>query len=46
MIHTYGVYAFKKGFNGRVVELIGKFDLVINKLYYYTYKVLFKIYNL
>lgn len=43
---AYGVYAFKKGFNGRVVELIGEFDLVINKLYYYVYKVLFKVYNL
>lgn len=42
----YGIYEFKKGFQGEIVELIGEFDLVINKLYYYAYKVLFKIYNL
>ncbi|TCT16412.1 peptidoglycan pentaglycine glycine transferase (the first glycine) [Natranaerovirga pectinivora] len=30
----YGLYKFKKGFNGEFVEYIGEFDLVINKYYY------------
>lgn len=33
----YGVYKFKKGFNGYVVELIGEYKLPINKLYYFLY---------
>ena len=33
----YGVYEFKKGFNGHVVELIGEFELPINH-YYNLYK--------
>lgn len=33
----YGVYEFKKGFNGTVVELIGEFELPINH-YYSLYK--------
>lgn len=33
----YGVYEFKKGFSGYVVELIGEFELPINK-YYTRYK--------
>lgn len=33
----YGVYEFKKGFNGYVVELIGEFELPINH-YYSLYK--------
>lgn len=30
----YGIYEFKKGFNGQVEELIGEFILPINKYYY------------
>ncbi len=41
----YGVYEFKKGFGGKVVELIGEFDLVINKFDYDLYKAAFKIYR-
>ncbi|GMQ60464.1 lipid II:glycine glycyltransferase FemX [Vallitalea sediminicola] len=32
--HLYGLYRFKKGFNGDFVEYIGEFDLVVNKFYY------------
>jgi lipid II:glycine glycyltransferase (peptidoglycan interpeptide bridge formation enzyme) len=42
----YGIYAFKKGFNANVVELIGEFDLVINNWYYSLYKFLFWGYKL
>ncbi len=41
----YGVYEFKKGFGGNVVELIGEFDLVVNKFYYFLYKVAFNCYH-
>ncbi len=30
----YGLYRFKKGFNGDFTEFIGEYDLVINKFYY------------
>ncbi|TCK97880.1 peptidoglycan pentaglycine glycine transferase (the first glycine) [Natranaerovirga hydrolytica] len=30
----YGLYKFKKGFNGELVEYIGEFDLVFNKILY------------
>lgn len=33
----YGVYKFKKGFNGYVLELIGEYKLAINKPYYLLY---------
>lgn len=33
----YGVYKFKKGFNGYVVELIGEYKLPVNKSYYFLY---------
>lgn len=33
----YGVYEFKKGFNGYVVELIGEYKTSVNKFYYYLY---------
>lgn len=36
----YGVYKFKKGFNGYVVELIGEYQLAINKPYYFLYNIL------
>lgn len=41
----YGLYLFKKSFGGVVVELIGEFDLIINKPLYYTYKLAFKAYH-
>ena len=41
----YGVYEFKKGFGGRVVELIGEFDLIVNKPKYTLYKVCFSSYK-
>jgi peptidoglycan pentaglycine glycine transferase (the first glycine) len=34
----YGLYKFKKGFNGNFVEFIGEFDLVINSFVYNMYK--------
>ena len=34
---NYGVYEFKRGFGGYVVEYIGEFDLIINKLGYFIY---------
>lgn len=40
-----GVYGFKKGFDGEVVEFIGEFDLVVSKGYYYLYKVAFSMYH-
>ena len=39
---NYGMYEFKKGFSGNVVELIGEFSLPIDKTYY-LYKTLSKI---
>lgn len=41
----YGLYLFKRGFGGKVVELIGEFDLVVSKLWYMIYKVSFKMYH-
>ncbi|MCI8346801.1 MAG: aminoacyltransferase [Bacilli bacterium] len=41
----YGLYLFKKGFGGKVVELIGEFDLVISKFWYHSYHIAFKIYH-
>lgn len=38
--HLYGLYRFKKGFNGDFVEYIGEFDLVVNKVYYYLWELL------
>lgn len=35
----YGVYLFKRGFGGEVVELIGEYDLPISKFYYHLYKI-------
>lgn len=34
----YGLYKFKKGFNGDFVEFIGSFDLVNNAFCYHLYK--------
>ena len=41
----YGLYLFKKSFGGKVVELIGEFDLIINKPLYYLYKTAFACYH-
>ena len=41
----YGLYLFKKSFGGVVVELIGEFDLIINKPLYYLYKISFNTYH-
>lgn len=40
-----GLLTFKKSFSGEVVELLGEFDLVINKAAYKLYKPAFKIYH-
>lgn len=41
----YGVYLFKKGFGGEVVELIGEYDLKLSTTYY-LYKIAYKILKL
>ena len=41
----FGLYSFKRDFGGKVVELIGEFDLVINKFYYLIYKIVFSLYR-
>ena len=40
-----GLYLFKRGFGGKVVELIGEFDLVISKFWYFVYNFSFKMYH-
>ena len=42
----YGLFDFKRGFNADVVELIGEFDLVLNKTNYILYKIMFAVYKL
>lgn len=42
---NYGLFDFKKGFGSEVVELIGEFDLIINKPLYYLYKLAFFCYH-
>ncbi|MDE6195383.1 MAG: peptidoglycan bridge formation glycyltransferase FemA/FemB family protein, partial [Erysipelotrichaceae bacterium] len=39
----YGVYKFKRGFGGNVVELIGTFVLPVHKFWYFLYTQLKKI---
>lgn len=39
---TDGVYQFKKGFSGRVVELIGEYELPLRKTAYYINKIAHK----
>lgn len=41
----YGIYRFKKGFGGHVVELVGSFELPINKPFYYLHHFLSRIKN-
>lgn len=36
--HLYGLYRFKKGFNGHFVEYIGEFDLVVSKFFYHLWE--------
>lgn len=38
----YGIYLFKKGFGGEVVELIGEYDYVVRPMYYLLYDVSYK----
>lgn len=42
----YGIYEIKKGFNPTVIELIGEFDLILNRLDYTLYKIALKLYKL
>ena len=42
---NYGLFDFKRGFGAEVVELIGEFDLVINKPMYTLYNLAFKTYK-
>ena len=39
----YGVYLFKKGFNGNVIELMGDFEYVVDSKMYNVYQTLRKI---
>lgn len=39
----YGIYIFKKGFGGEVVELIGEYDYVVRPGYYLLYDVSYKV---
>ena len=41
----FGLYSFKRDFGGKVVELIGEFDLVIDKPMYTIYNIAFKTYK-
>ena len=40
----FGLYSFKRDFGGKVVELIGEFDLVVNKFSYFIYNIAYKFY--
>lgn len=42
---NYGLFDFKRGFNSDVIELIGEFDLIINKPYYKLYNIMLKMYK-
>ena len=42
---NYGLFDFKRGLGGQVVELVGEFDLPSNKLIYTIYRILFSIYK-
>ena len=41
----YGLYLFKKSFGGKVVELLGEYDLVVSPFYYHTYNIMYKTYH-
>ena len=42
----FGLYSFKRDFGGKVVELIGEFDLVVDKANYILYNNALKFYNI
>lgn len=42
---NYGVYEFKRGFGGYVVEYIGEFDLITNYFIYYIFKLSYNFYR-
>ena len=42
---NYGVYEFKRGFGGKVLEYIGEFDLILDKFGYYIYDIGYKLYR-
>lgn len=42
---NYGLFDFKRGFNADVHELLGEFDLIVNKTLYKQYNLLFKGYK-
>ncbi len=42
---NYGLFDFKRGFHASVVELIGEFDLILDKPNYKLYTILFKLYS-
>ena len=41
----FGLFDFKRGFNARVHELIGEFDLIVDKNRYILYRISFSIYK-
>ena len=41
----YGLFNFKRGFGAEVVELIGEFNLVTDKLFNLVYKFMYKVYR-
>lgn len=41
----YGLYLFKKSFGGKVVELLGEYDLIISPFWYHTYNIMFSTYH-
>lgn len=42
----YSIYEIKKGFNPDVIELLGEFDYIINKVDYNLYKLALKAYRI
>jgi len=42
---NYGLFNFKRGFGAEVVELIGEFNLVTDKLFNIVYKIMYKVYR-
>ena len=42
---NYGLFDFKRGFNSDVVELIGEFDLIVDKFGYKLYNIMLKLYG-
>ena len=41
----YGLFNFKRGFHATVVELIGEFNYIVNKPFYYIYTKMFTMYK-